>query len=461
MVSRRIVTSLLLSPLVLFANSNGGPWGRTGAFGEPTCESSGCHTNNPLGPGRGTVTLDVGPYVPGEKQRVRVTINDTAASAWGYQLSARPARNPQQQAGMFSIAQVGGTEDLFSWIHCASGNLPPCGGGEIQYVSHTSVGTRLGGRSGFATFFVDWTAPADNIGDIIFGAAGLAANGDQGVLGDRTYTTTVVSLYAPSNQPALREGGVVSAASFAPNAAISPGALVSLFGEKLGPPNFARSVVRSDLDPVTGKLPIELNRIGADFFVQGQPDATPAYVLYVSDKQLNVQAPALPGTLPARVEVQPVFNRGQGRNEVRGNRVTVNVQSVSPALFTFPDGKSAAAVDQGGTPIGRAGLLANSRPSRAGDVILVYGTGYGATNPPVDPGALATGVASLNASISVRLGTQFLASSNLLYAGAAPSFAGLQQFNIRIPDGLGNGDLPLVISAGPFDSQSGVTLRVE
>ena len=184
-------------------------------------------------------------------------------------------------------------------------------------------------------------------------------------------------------------------------------------------------------------------------------------MLYVSDKQLNVQAPALPATLPARVDVQPVFNRGQGRNEVRGNRVTVNVQGASPALFIFPDGKSAAAVDQGGTPIGRAGLFPNSRPARAGDIVLVYGTGFGTTTPPVEPGALAIGPASLNASVSVRLGTQFLASSNILYAGAAPGFAGLQQFNVRIPDGVGSGDLPLVISAGPFDSQPGVTLRVE
>ncbi len=460
MVALRLVIPLLLAPLALYATSNGGPWGRTGAFGEASCESSGCHRNEPLGPGRGTVTIDVGPYVPGEKQRVRVTINDTAASAWGYQLSARLARNTQQQAGTFSIAQVGGTEDSFSWIHCASGSLPPCGSGEIQYVTHTSVGTRLGGRSGFATFFVDWTAPSDNVGDVVFGAAGLAGDGDQGTNGDRTYTTTVVSLYAPSNQPVLRDGGVVSAASFAPNGAISLGALVSLFGDKLGPPNFSRTVARSDLDSVTGKLPIELNRIGADFFAPGQ-DAVPGYMLFVSDKQLNVQVPALLGALPAKVDVQPVFNRGQGRNEVRGNRVTVNVQAISPALFTFTDGKSAAAVDQGGVPIGRVGLFSNSRPARAGDVILVYGTGYGVTNPPVEPGALAVGAASLNASISVRLGTQFLAASNILYAGAAPSFAGLQQFNIRIPDGVGSGDLPLVISAGPIDSQPGVTLRVE
>ncbi|MBI3695056.1 MAG: hypothetical protein HY238_09500 [Acidobacteria bacterium] len=449
-----------LLPVALLATANGGPWGRTGAFGEPTCESSGCHRNEPLGPGRGTVTIDVGPYVPGEKQRVRVTIADAAASAWGYQLSARLARNTQQPAGTFSIAQSGGADDLFSWIHCASGSLPPCGSSEIQYVTHTSVGSRLNTRSGFTTFFIDWTAPSDNVGDIIFAAAGLAADGDQGTNGDRTYTTTVLSLYAPSNQPTLRDGGVVNAASFAQGAPVSPGTLVSLFGDKLGPPNFSRIVARSDLDPVTGKLPLELNRIGVDFFAPGQ-DPVPAYMLFVSDRQLNVQVPALAVTLPARVEVQPVFNRGQGRNEVRGNRVTVNVQGVSPALFTFPDGKSAAAVDQGGVPIGRVGLFPNSRPARSGDVILVYGTGFGASTPPVEPGVLATGVALLNATVSVRLGTQFLASSNVLYAGAAPSFAGLQQFNIRIPTGLGSGDLPLVISAGPFDSQPGVTLRVE
>ena len=451
---------LLLTPLfssLLLATTGGGPYAHTGAFGEGNCNDAGCHRNT-LG-GTGSVTIDVGPYVPGQKQRVRVTINDAGARAWGFQLAARETRNLQRQAGAFTVPE----NYNFVWIHCADGTVKrdqPCNN-QLEYVTHTSVGTRLGTPAGLTgvTFIIDWTSPSSDVGDIAFSVAALGADGDLGTNGDRTYNTTFTSLYAPSNQPTLDDGGVVNAAGFARGRPISSGTIVSLFGKKLAPPNFRREVTRSDLT-TNQRLPIELQRISADFLVAGT-DPAPGYVLFVSDTQLNVQVPALPSGA-AKVDVQPVFNRGQGANEIRGNRVTVNVQNVSPGLFTFSDGVSVAAVTASGAPVGRAGLFANSRPARPGDVILVFGTGYGPTSPVVDPGALAPdGPVSLTAPIAARIGNLFLTGSDILYAGAAPSFAGLQQFNIRIPAGVASGDQPIVISAGGIESQSTAILTVQ
>jgi uncharacterized protein (TIGR03437 family) len=255
---------------------------------------------------------------------------------------------------------------------------------------------------------------------------------------------------------------VVSAASFqAPGGAIAQGALVSLFGEKLAPPGFSREVTRDDLTN-DGHLPTEMNRIGADFLIPNA-DTVPGYILFVSERQMNIQVPSLPPGFSGRLEVQPVFNRGRGANEVRGNRIGVSVLPAVPALFTFSGGQNVAAVHSAvpaGAPVGRAGLFPNSRPARVGDVILVFGTGFGLTSPRVEPGTLPSGAANLTSTVSARIGGLSLASGDIIYAGAAPGFAGLQQFNLRIPAGLGSGDLPIVLTVAGLDTQSGVTVNV-
>lgn len=446
------LTALLVTPLLLLANANGLPVARTGAFGEPGCDGLGCHRNEPLPPGGGRLVVDVGPYVPGQTQRVQVRIFDTNARVYGFQMAARERRNPQQQAGTFQAIP----DDNNVRVRCANGSAAPCSAG-LEYVTHTSA------RPQEFTFAASWTAPASDVGEVVFTVAAVGADGDRGTNGDRSYTTTVSSLYAPSNAPSLREGGVVSAASFqAPGGSIGQGALVSLFGDKLAPPGFSREVTRDDLS-TDGRLPTEIYRIGADFLIPNA-DALPGYILFVSERQMNLQVPALPAGFSGRLDVQPVFNRGRGANEVRGNRVGVTVLPAVPALFTFSDGRSVAAVHSAvpaGAPVGRAGLFPNSRPARVGDVILVFGTGFGLTAPRVEPGTLAAGAASLTATVSARIGGLALASADILYAGAAPGFAGLQQFNLRVPAGLGSGDLPIVLTVGGLETQAGVTLRVE
>jgi uncharacterized protein (TIGR03437 family) len=463
------LAAMFLAPLLLRAYSGGGPYAHTGYGGEPTCESFGCHTPNPLpGTGGGRVVIDVGPYVPGQRQQIVVTVIDSAAQRWGFQLAARLMSNLQTQAGSLAIPSVPADYN-FTQVRCADGTLPPCASG-LQYAGHTSVGTRAKNPSGYVTFLVDWIAPSSDVGPVVFSAAGLGADGDQGTNGDHTYTTTAVSLYAPSNTPTLNQGGIVNGASFAQNGPIAAGTIVTLFGSNLAPPGFQREVMPSDLDKITGKLPIELSRAGADFFVPNLPNAIPAYMLFVGEKQLNVQVPALPTNYTGPVQVQPVFNRGQGANEVRGNMVSVQVRSISPALFTFANSNSAAAITVGGQPIGRPGQFPSSRPARPSDVVEVYGTGFGVTNPPVEPGMLAPGggfspttgtLTPLVAAVSAQIGGLILAPSDILDAGAAPAFAGLYQFNLRVPSAAPNGDLPIVVSVGGVSTQPGVVLTVQ
>jgi len=450
-----VITALFLAPVMLLATAEGLPLAHTGAFGEQGCNQTQCHRPEPLpGPGSGRVQVEVGPYIPGQKQTVQITITDPTASRWGFQLAARQVSNPQAQAGTFSVQ-----DSQFVRVRCASGSALPCSGSELQYATHTSVGIRSGPR-----YSVDWTAPSGDVGPVIFTAAAVGADGDGSTNGDRSFTTTTTSLYAPSNQPVLTEGGVVTAAFpyRLPSGLVGHGSLVTIFGAKFGPPGYSREV--SPLDLVQSLLPTQLNRTGVDIIVPTGSSSSiriPAYMLYVGEKQVNVQVPAIPGAFVGRVDAEVVFNRDQGANEIRSNRVSVNVQPLAPALFTFSDGRSAAAILSavpGGVPVG---TFAGARPAHGGDIILLYGTGFGQTQRNLQPGDFATGPDSLVTSVGVRIGGLALASGDILYAGAAPGFAGLEQFNIRIPSGLGPADLPIVLTAGGLETQAGVTLRVE
>ncbi len=451
----------ILSPLALLAYPNGLPFGRTGYPPEQTCEGSGCHRSFPYPPAGNQIThltIDVGPYVPGQTQTIVVTVVDSGARSWGFQMAARLMNSPQTQAGTFSLVP----DYDFVRLGCADQSFQvPCPGNQLQYASQTSLGTRSGTPSGYTTFRVNWTAPTTDVGPVLFTAAGMGADGDGSPDGDHTYTTTAVSLFAPSNQPTLNDGGVVNAAGGLSGAGISQGALISLYGQKLAPPGFARSVTAIDLDPVTGKLPLELSRTGVDFFLPNNPSPIPAYILYVGETQINAQVPALPPGFSGNIQAQVVFNRGQGTNEVRGNKVTAFVRPFSPGLFTF-DGSSVAAISPSGSPVARAGLFPNSSPAHPGDIISVYGTGFGSTSPPVDPGSLAPGSAiSLTNAVTGQIGGIALASSDILYAGVAPNFAGLQQFNIHVPSGVPAGDQPITLTVGGINSQQGVILTVQ
>jgi uncharacterized protein (TIGR03437 family) len=80
--------------------------------------------------------------------------------------------------------------------------------------------------------------------------------------------------------------------------------------------------------------------------------------------------------------------------------------------------------------------------------------------PPLPDGGLSgIPLAKLAANVKVLVGGL---PAEILYAGPAPGLiAGLMQINIRIPDSVGSGQLPLLIVAGDNPSQLGVTLAVQ
>ena len=163
--------------LLLFAFSIAPPSRSTGGFGEGDCTV--CHTTFPLNSGLGEVTITAPEfYTSGDTFPISVTVSDSVAKAWGFELSART--NPGgQQAGNL----IPGTDGRSQLLSSSNG---------IQYIGHTVLGVRLGTTGGVSFDFM-WQAPDVSFGPVIFHAAGDGANGNGTNAGDNIYTKFATS----------------------------------------------------------------------------------------------------------------------------------------------------------------------------------------------------------------------------------------------------------------------------
>jgi uncharacterized protein (TIGR03437 family) len=453
----RVCVVALAAVLPLCANESGLPVAHTGGFGQPKCDKGGCHRPEPLNIGKtASVRIEVGAYVPGATQQVRVILESTAANRWGFQLTARQRNNNALPAGTFESL------NQFVAVRCPSGSFAPCGAGEVQDVTHTSVGSNPGGQPGRQVYGFNWTPPNADIGPVDFAVAALAADGDRGTNSDITATATTASLYAPTNSPTIRSAqGVLHAGALSRNQqTVAPKQLLSIFGTNLNAPGAFIPVSLADF--VLGLLPTELGKLSVEFETPGDPNVRLGRMTFVGENQANLQAPDFNPAAANVIRIRPVINRGKGQSEIRGNVIEMPVQRLSPGLFTFGNGSNGAAPGQGPAAAvngvtGRiiappeAGIN-GSVLARPGDIVLLYGSGFGPTS------AEAGAVAEFERidGVTVTIGN---APAEVQYAGTAPSYVGLQQFNVKVPN-LAPGNYAVSVKVSAFVTQDMVFLPV-
>lgn len=175
----RDLTLAILSAALLAAPAWGhkaGPDpGHTNAPGENNCTS--CHLGT-LNSGGGNVKVEIvgaATYGAGVKQTLRVTLTDSTATRWGFQLSAR-LKDTSDKAGAFSLKDPTNTRM----------ETVPSG---LEYVSHTEAGTKAGSASP-AIWEVEWTGPPVGAGAVVFYVAGNAANRNGDITGDKIYAAS-------------------------------------------------------------------------------------------------------------------------------------------------------------------------------------------------------------------------------------------------------------------------------
>ena len=278
-----------------------------------------------------------------------------------------------------------------------------------------------------------------------------SANG----LASASFSGTANPAVSPT-APVISAAGIVSGGlSGPPLTVVASNAIATIFGDKFAPAGTARQVGQQDL--VDGKIPTNLAGACAVFGTQLAP------ILGVYPGQLNVQVPQLP---PGEIQVQVITKCGTPQAET-SNSETVTVQATSPEFFYFvhtASGQNPIAAINATTKgnIGAPGLVAGGTftPAKRGDLLTLFGTGFGATNPSFGPGVLPGGAAQVMASDSITFGGVKLAATDILYVGVTEN-AGLYQVNLRVPQGVPDGDQPLVITVGGVKSPAGGFITVK
>jgi len=234
-----------------------------------------------------------------------------------------------------------------------------------------------------------------------------------------------------SSAPSYSAASIVNAATSTADA-LAPNAIVSIYGTDL-----AFDTVSTGPPAI---LPVVLDSVRV--FVAGMP----ANLYYVSPKQINFVIPSdlRPGTIDLFV----------ARQGVAGPHVQITVNDAGPGFFQREPGMIAA-TDGGGH------LITKAHPAHAGQTVVLYGTGFGNTDPPIDAGAISmqpAQILGLN-ELQVLVAGTAVSSKSVLYAGVSPGTPGLYQLNVVLPKSLApNPEIRMVI--GTHSSPVSIRLPV-
>ena len=281
------------------------------------------------------------------------------------------------------------------------------------------------------------------------GDGGLATNAEmsypQGIAVDSAGNLYVadtgnnrIRLLTPETAPAISSVSPV----YSPASVIQPGSWVSIYGSNLA----------SGTALWNGDFPKSLG--GTSVTIDGKL----AYLWFVSPTQINLQVPDDSTTGPVSV----VVTTGSGTASS-----AVTLAPYGPSFSLLGDGKHVAAeiatpdgtgAYAGGTYdlVGPSNTFSfNTRPVRAAETLVLYGVGFGPTNPHVSAGQLFSGVAPTNSPVTITIG-----GVPVVAGFAAMTEAGLYQINVTVPV-TGTGDQPIQASVNGVQTPAGPVVSVQ
>jgi uncharacterized protein (TIGR03118 family) len=201
-----------------------------------------------------------------------------------------------------------------------------------------------------------------------------------------------------------------------------------------------RSIRAADI--ADGQLPTSVD--GVTVTMNGQP----VFITYISPVQINLVTPVeLPPSGSVTVAVS--------NNSLTSASLNVSAQFVAPALFL--NGAYAAALHANNTVVGPTTLVANnSTPAVPGETIVLFGTGFGGTNPAAVSGGVVSTAAPMLSTPAILFDN---VPGKVVFAGLIAT--GVYQFNVVVPSGLPDGDVPVVVSNDGYSTPALVLTSVK
>jgi uncharacterized protein (TIGR03437 family) len=252
----------------------------------------------------------------------------------------------------------------------------------------------------------------------------------------QTASLPVTLTVPPAGSPIITPAGVTSAGDYV-GGVISPGEIIDIFGTNIGPSTPQGLQIGSN-----GTVSNDIAGVQVWF------DGKAAPLIYASKGQVAAVVPfAVTGITWMQIMV----------NGEPSPTLLMPVAQAIPALLTSDSSGfgQAAALNQDGS-INNA-----SNPAKAGNVIVLFGTGFGPTTPVVPDGSIYSApLPKLSLPITATIGGQ---PATVQYAGPAPGLvAGVMQVNVVIPPGAGTGAVPVQLwVGGAYATQANVTVSLK
>jgi uncharacterized protein (TIGR03437 family) len=249
--------------------------------------------------------------------------------------------------------------------------------------------------------------------------------------------------YSCTNAAPVTISSIDSASAYGAYSYFASGSWLEIKGSNLADPNDPRLAsgsgqwTSSDFNGTNAPTNLD----GISVSINGKP----AYVWYLSPTQLNVQAPE--DSASGNVSIT-VTNCKTTSSPTMFSRRALAPGLLAPSNYSSNGTQYLVATFQSdgayvlNTSLG-ASFGLNARPAKSGDLIIVYGVGFGDVTPNVLPGTVVSQSNQLVNPVTFTFGSTPAALS---YSGLAGSFVGLYEFYITVPPGLPNGDIPIHVA---------------
>ena len=241
--------------------------------------------------------------------------------------------------------------------------------------------------------------------------------------------------------PVINE--IDNAFSNLPNSPIQPGTWVAIKGSNLSNTNPGRGWNANESFPTSMD--------GTSVTINGKP----AFVYYISPTQVNVQAPSDSTSGPVNVVVT--------NNGANSAPATAQYQASAPALLQWGGGQYAYAEitrNPDNAYIGNPAVVTGTVAAKAGDILTLWVTGLGATNPALPAGQQPQFVNGSFPAVTTAP-TVTVGGVNVTVLGSILRFAGLYQVNVQLPASVPSGNVPIKVIQGSFQSPDGVLIGVQ